>query len=58
MFEIDSKAARPRSLFHDRDGCISHFRPDAIAAESQDTEYRSVHGARRTGFWVQLPGVL
>ena len=58
MFEIDSKAARPRSLFQDRDGCISHFRPDAIAAESQDTEYRSVHGARRTGFWVQLPGVL
>ena len=58
MLEIDSKAARPRSLFQDRDGCISHFRPDAIAAESQDTEYRSVHGARRTGFWVQLPGVL
>ena len=58
MLEIDSKAARPRSLFQDRDGCISHFRPDAIAAESQDTEYRSVHGARRTGFWVQLSGVL
>ena len=58
MLEIDLKAARPRSLFQDRDGCISHFRPDAIAAESQDTEYRSVHGARRTGFWVQLPGVL
>jgi hypothetical protein len=58
MLEIDSKAARPRSLFQDRDGCIRHFRPDAIAAESQDTEYRSVHGARRTGFWVQLPGVL
>ena len=58
MLEIDSKAARPRSLFQDRDGCIRHFRSDAIAAESQDTEYRSVHGARRTGFWVQLPGVL
>ena len=58
MLEIDSKSARPRSLFEDCDGCISHFRPDAIAAESQDTEYRSVHGARRTGFWVQLPGVL
>ena len=57
MLEIDSKAARPRGLFQDCDGCISHFRPDAIAAESKDTEYRSVHGARRTGFWVQLPGV-
>ena len=58
MFEIDLKAACPGSLFQDGDGCISHFRPDAIAAESKDTEYRSVHGARRTGFWVQLPGVL
>ena len=58
MLEIDSKAARPGGLFQDGDGCISHFRPDAIAAESKDTEYRSVHGARRTGFWVQLSGVL
>ena len=58
MFEIDSKVARPRGLCQDRDGYISHFRPDAIAAESQDTEYRSVHGAHRAGFWVQLPGVL
>ena len=58
MLEIDSKSARPRGLFEDCDGCISHFRPDAIAAESQDTEYRSAHGARRTGFWVQLSGVL
>ena len=58
MLEIDSKAARPGGLFQDGDSCISHFRPDAIAAESKDTEYRSVHGARRTGFWVQLPGVL
>ena len=58
MLEIDSKAARPRGLFQDGDGCISHFRANAIAAESQDTEYRSVHGARRTGFWVQLSGVL
>ena len=57
MFEIDSKAARPRGLFQDRDGCIRHFRPDAIAAEYQDTEYESVHDARRAGFWVQLPGV-
>ena len=57
MFEIDSKVARPRGLFQDCDGCISHFRPDAIAAERKDTEYRSVPGARRTGFWVQLPGV-
>jgi hypothetical protein len=58
MFEIDSKAARPRSLFQDRDGCVRHFRPDAIAAEYQDTECGSVHGAHRAGFWVQLPGVL
>ena len=58
MLEIDSKAARPSGLIQDGDGCISHFRPDTIATECQDTEYRSVHGARRTGFWVQLPGVL
>ena len=58
MFEIDSKAARPGGLFQDCDGCISHFRADAIAAEYQDTECGSVHGAHRAGFWVQLPDVL
>ena len=58
MFEIDSKAARPSGLFQDGDSCISHFRPDTIAAQCQDTEYGSVHGVHRAGFWVQLPGVL
>ena len=58
MFEIDSKAARPGGLFQDGDSCISHFRPDTIATESKDTEYRSVHGVHRVRFWVQLTGVL
>ena len=58
MLEIDSKAARPRGLFQDCDGCISHFRANAIAAECQDTECGSVHGANRAGFRVYLPGVL
>ena len=58
MFEIDSKAARPGSLFQDGDGCISHFRPDTIAAEYQDTEYGSIHGVHRVRFWFQLAGVL
>ena len=58
MFEIDSKAARPGSLFQDGDGCISPFRPDPIAAEYQDTEYGSVHGVHRVRLWVQLAGVL
>ena len=58
MFEIDLKAACPGSLFQDGDGCISHFRPDTIAAEYQDTECGSVHGANRAGFRVYLPGVL
>ena len=57
MFEIDSKAARPGGLFQDGDGGISHFRPDAIAAEHEDTEYRSVHSAYRVGFSERLPGV-
>ena len=58
MFEIDSKAARPGGLFQDGDGCISHFRPDTIAAEYQDTECRNAHGVHRVRLWVQLPGVL
>ena len=58
MFEIDSKAARPGGLFQDGDGCISHFRPDTIAAEYQDTECRNAHGVHRVRFWVQLTGVL
>ena len=58
MFEIDSKAARPRGLFQDGDGCISHFRPDTIAAEYQDTECRNAHGVHRVRLWGQLPGVL
>ena len=58
MFEIDLKVARPGGLFQDSDGCISHFRPDTIATECQDTEYRSVHGVHRVRFWVQPTGVL
>ena len=58
MFEIDSKAARPGSLFQDGDGCISHFRPDTIAAEYQDTECRNAHGVHRVRLRGQLPGVL
>ena len=58
MFDIDSKVARPGGLFQDGDGCIRHFRPDAIAAERQDTECGSIHSAYRVGFSERLPGAL
>ena len=58
MFEIDSKAVRPRGLFQDCDGCVRHFRPDAIAAECQHTEYGSGHSAYRVGLWERLSGVV
>jgi hypothetical protein len=58
MFEIDSKAARPGGLFEDCDGCISHFRANAIAAECQHTECGSGHSVYRVGLWERLSGVV